>query len=80
MGLPALLLLTSWCLVALSVVWLFLPVPWVGLQCLMVLYPDHTLLLFFLFKDDQVTKNLSYKLESLSMAMAIFFQFRAQEG
>ena len=26
--------------------WLFLMVPWVGLQCVIVVFPDHTHLLF----------------------------------
>ena len=38
--LVALLSLSSWCLVI--VVWLFLAVPWVCLQFLIVLLPDHT--------------------------------------
>ena len=32
-------------LVTLNVFWLFLAVPWVGLQCVIVLFPDHTPLL-----------------------------------
>ena len=42
-GLVALLSLSSWCLV--MVVWLTLAVPWVCLR-LIVVYPDHTHLLF----------------------------------
>ena len=42
--LAALLSMSSWCLVI--VVWLFLVVPWVSLQLLIVVYPDHTDLLF----------------------------------
>ena len=42
----ALLELSSWCLVTVNVVWLFLTVPWVGLQCVIVVFPDHTHLLF----------------------------------
>ena len=38
--LVALLSLSSWCLVI--VVWLFLPVPWVCLQFVIVVFPDHT--------------------------------------
>ena len=30
-----------------SVLWLFLTVPWVGMQCVIVVFPDHTHLLFF---------------------------------
>ena len=41
--LVALLNLSSWCLV--MVVWLFLTVPWVCLQIVIVVYPDHTHLL-----------------------------------
>ena len=44
--LVALLSLSSWCLVI--VVWLFLAVPWVCLQFVMVVFPDHTHLLFLL--------------------------------
>ena len=42
--LVALLSLSSWCLVI--VVWLFLAVPWVCLQSVIVVFPDHTHLLF----------------------------------
>ena len=40
----ALLSLSSLCLVI--VVWLFLAVPWVCLQFVIVVFPDHTYLLF----------------------------------
>ena len=39
-----LLSLSSWCLVI--VVWLFLAVPWVCLQCVIVVFLDYTHLLF----------------------------------
>ena len=42
--LVALLSLSSWCLVI--VVWLFLAVPWVCLQFVIVVFPDPTHLLF----------------------------------
>ena len=42
--LVALLSLSSWCLAI--VVWLFLAVPWVCLQFVIVVFPDHTHLLF----------------------------------
>ena len=38
--LVALLSLSSWCLVI--VVWLFLAVPWICLQFVIVVFPDHT--------------------------------------
>ena len=43
--LVALLSLSSWCLV--MDVWLFLAVPWVCLRFVIVVFPDHTHLLFF---------------------------------
>ena len=43
--LVALLSLSSWCLVI--VVWLFLAVPEVCLQFVIVVFPDHTRLLFW---------------------------------
>ena len=42
--LVALLSLPPWCLVI--VVWLFLTMPWVCLQFVIVVFPDHTHLLF----------------------------------
>ena len=42
--LVALLCLSSWCLVI--VVWLFLAMPWVCLQYVIVVFSDHTHLLF----------------------------------
>ena len=42
--LAALLSLSSWCLVI--VVWLLLAVQWVSLQFVIVVFPDHTHLLF----------------------------------
>ena len=42
-----LLYLTLWCLVTVSVLWLFLKVLCVCLQCVIVVFPDHTHLLFF---------------------------------
>ena len=40
--LVALLLLSYGCLVTVNVLWLFLAVPWVGLRCVIVVFPDHT--------------------------------------
>ena len=44
--LVALLSLSSWCLVI--DVWVFLEEPWVCLQFVIVVFPDHTHLLYFL--------------------------------
>ena len=43
--LVALLLLSYRCIVTINVLCLFLTVPWVGLQCVIVVFPDHTLTL-----------------------------------
>ena len=45
--LVAWLSLSSWFLM--SVVWLFLAVPWVCLQFAIVVFPDHTYLLFYTY-------------------------------
>ena len=42
----ALLLLSYRRIVTINVLWLFLTVPWVGLQCVIMVFPDHTHLLF----------------------------------
>ena len=44
--LVSLLCLSSCCLVTVIVLWLFLMVPLAGLQCVIVVYRDHTRLLF----------------------------------
>ena len=38
------------CLVTVNFLWILLTVPWVGLQCVIVVFPDHThfLLLFLI--------------------------------
>ena len=41
----ALLLLSYRCIVTINVLWLFLTMLWVGLQCVIVVFPDHTHLL-----------------------------------
>ena len=40
--LVALLLLSYICIVTINVQWLFLAASWVGLQCLIVVFSDHT--------------------------------------
>ena len=47
--LVAFLLLSYRCNVTINVLWLFLTLPWVGLQCVIVVLPGHTHLLFYLF-------------------------------
>ena len=45
-NLVALLLLSYRCIVTINVLWLFLTVPWVGMQCMIMVFPGHTHLLF----------------------------------
>ena len=44
--LVVLLLLTYRCIVTINVLCLSLVVPWVGLQCVIMVFPDHSNLLF----------------------------------
>ena len=44
--LVALLILPYRCIVTINILLLFLMVPWVGLQYVIVVFPDHTHLLF----------------------------------
>ena len=55
--LAALLLLTYRCIITINVLWLFLMVPWVGLQYVIGVFTDHTHLLFNLI----VSKNVIFK-------------------
>ena len=48
--LAAVLLLSFGYLVTVKILWLFLTVPWVGLQFVIVVFPDHTNLLFFTYR------------------------------
>ena len=64
--LVALLNLSSWCLV--MVEWLFLAVPWGFLRCMIVVFPDHTHLLFTI-----ILKDASH---SLSSAFLNFWSFQ----
>ena len=45
-NLVALLVLSCRCIVNLIDLWLFLTVPWVGVQYVIVVFPDHTHLFF----------------------------------
>ena len=48
--LVVLLLLSYRCIVTITVLWLYLAVPWVGLQCVIVVFPDH-IHFFFIYKS-----------------------------
>ena len=60
----ALFLLSYGRLVTVHVLWLFLTVPWVGLQCVIVVFPDHTHLLLSSF--DTVFPEKRYYLLAIS--------------
>ena len=42
-----------------SVRWLFLAIPWVGLQCVIVVFPDHSHLLFYSLHSRKIGMFLS---------------------
>ena len=52
--LVALLVLSYRCSVAINVLWLFLTVPLVGLQCMIVVFPYHTHLPFDSLNNPQI--------------------------
>ena len=54
----AFLSLSSWCL--LMVVWLFPPVPWVCLQFVIMVFPDHTHLLFLRYSSLMKSNVMDY--------------------
>ena len=56
--LVALLKLSSWCLV--MVEWLFIAVPWGCLQFVIVVFPDHTHLLFLFINRRLIHGVLKY--------------------
>ena len=49
--------LSSWCIVTASALWLFLTMQWVGMQCVIVVFPDHTHLLFLFIYTPQVHQS-----------------------
>ena len=51
----ALLLLSHRCIVTKHVLWLFFTVPWVGLQYVIVVFPDHTHLLSDEISEEKVS-------------------------
>ena len=54
------------CIVTINVLWLFLTVPWVGLQCVIVVLCDHTHLLFENMFTKAVIKFSSLKGNSMA--------------
>ena len=62
----ALLLLSCRCIVTLNVLWLFLTVPWIGLQYVIVVFPDHIRLLFGTIQSNMPPGHLKIKEKSYS--------------
>ena len=58
--LVALLLMYSWCHATVYVLWLHLAVPYVGLQCAIVVFPDHTYFLTFYLTCSEQAKQYKY--------------------
>ena len=67
--LAALLNLSSWCIVV--VVLLFLEVPWVCLQLVIVVFPDHTHLLFLIICGCQSLTRNSKRCSRAGMALDV---------
>ena len=65
--LVALLFLSYRCIVTINVLWLFPTVLWVGLQCVIVVFSDHTHLLF----AHTLVKLLHNKLEFVNLGLRI---------
>ena len=59
--LVALLLLSYRFMVPINVLWLFPTMPWVGLQCVSVVFPDHTHLLCAMYHDRET--KLSFQVQ-----------------
>ena len=68
--LVALLSLFSWCL--LIVVWLFLVVPWICQQFVIVVFPEHTHLLFLAFL--LTMKHLNFFVLNLFLMFSLVIQ------
>ena len=56
--LVSLLLLSYRCIVTINVMWLFVTVPWFGLQYVIVVFPDHTHFLSNYDKMGEKKRNL----------------------
>ena len=69
--LVALLCLSSWCLMI--VVWLFLAMPWVCLQFVIVVFLDHTHLLFLFISAYECCRNKDTSILAFYLLSNIFF-------
>ena len=71
--LVALLSLSSWCPVI--VVWLFLAVAWVCLQFVIVVFPDHTHLIFCIFVIEQFLITQMCSIKFLRFKFSILYKY-----
>ena len=69
--LVALLLLSYICIVTINVLWLLLTVPWVGLQYVIVVFPDLTHFLFY--SEQDFCLRILWSLINSSIQVAIKF-------
>ena len=76
--LVSLFLLSYGCFVTITVLRLFLTVPWVGLRCVIVVFPDHTHLLY---NSSTCTCFRSYSLaEWWNLSWAEWLRFNKELG
>ena len=78
----ALLNLSSWCLVMAE--WLFLPLPWGCLRFVIVVFPDHTQLLFFVLAKStapvEKTRSASFHLGLYCLQKYLCKDIQSAEG
>ena len=70
--LVTLLCLFVWCLVVVIVLWLFLAMPWVGLKCVIVVFPSHTYLIFQWKRFDVIEQTIPDFLFSLLESLPFY--------
>ena len=56
----ALIFLSYRCIITINVLWLFLTVPWAGLSCVIVVFPDHTHFLYLIADERFVVGNNAF--------------------
>ena len=78
--LVALLCLSSWCYVI--VVWLFLTMPRVCLQFVIVVFPDHFHLLFLLYLTEVISGHLTFlaPVQKVKIALTKFWFYEKNQG
>ena len=76
--LVALLILYYRCIVTINALWLFLTVPWVDLQCVIVVFPDHTHLIFYSILNIYISQTNVCHLEEKTQNKEIHVTARTQ--